>query len=131
MATTFTLGLYRAEYSEDFTAQIENGCIDGLTAVDGNDNVIYVEGTAENLEKLMSLMYVYDAALIQDVFPSYKSTEEIEAEIDNAYELAFFEVQKQLIRMYGAKDGSNYLIANNDRYNKLYEAWKVLNDLNN
>ena len=32
MATTLTLRLYRAEYSEDFTAQIENGCIDGLTA---------------------------------------------------------------------------------------------------
>jgi hypothetical protein len=131
MATNFSLRLYRNEYSNDFVSQLEYGCIEGLTAVDGNDNVVYVEGSNEDLEKLMSLMYVYDASLIQDVFPSYKSTEEIEAEIDNAYELAFFEVQKQLIRMYRAKDGSIYSIANNDRYNKLYEAWKVLNDLNN
>lgn len=130
MATTLTLRLYRAEYSENLVSQIEYGCIDGLTAVDGNDNVVYVQGTAENLEKLMSLMYVYDAALIQDVFPSYKSIEEIEAEIDNAYELAFIDLQKQLLRMYRAKDGSNYLIANNDRYNRLYQAWKVLDELN-
>lgn len=131
MATKFSLRLYRNEYSEDLVSQIEYGCIEGLTAVDGNDTIVYIEGTQEDLEKLMGLMYVYDATLIQDVFPSYKSTEEIEAEINNAYELAFFEVQKQLIRMYRAKDGSNYLIAKNDRYNKLYEAWKVLNDLNN
>ena len=129
MNTNFELRVYRDEYNADFVKQIECGRIEGLTAVDGNESVVFVRGTYEDLDKLMPLCFVFDPEMIQDVFPTYRTVAEIDEMIDAESELAFQEIQKHLCNMINAARDTNYKVRDNARFNALYEAWEVINTM--
>ena len=129
MATNFELRVYRNEYNEDFLKQIECGRIEGLTAIDGNETVVLVQGEYSELEKLMSLCFVFDPEMIQDVFPSYRTVAEIDEMIDAESEKAFLEIQQHLCNMINAARDTNYKVRDNARFNALYEAWEIINTM--
>lgn len=130
MATTLTLRLYRNEYNSNFVRQIENNCIDGLTAVDGNNDVVFIQGDITLLEQLQGLMYTDDENTIQAVFPSFRPIAEIEANIDSEYEIAFLQLQGHLLSAINAAKNTTFKLHTNKRYETLYKCFELMNDRN-
>ena len=105
MEKTFSHRLYINEYNEEFVRQLSNNKIEGLYTTDESTNdVLVIEGTAENLRKLASLMYA-DTTAIKAEFPSFSIDKDFIRDVCEMRKRVFGVMREEIIKLWNKYDG--------------------------
>ena len=126
MNTTFTINLYKDEFSAELLYQIKRGVITGIkTTGFENSKVLKVEGTAEDLERLGEVMFCEDEMKIKSVLPSFITKEDYKNREREVFAKTYDTLLRELVGL--AMMGCTH--TSGDEFRILYDAMNTMESL--